>query len=433
MTMVHTKRRWPGSWLELGLPMLAAAMALPAVAPAAPLVDSPQMSLESAVRYQTEQSIKATGVRVDVHVKEPASRPPALSLDIMLPRGLAAREELPRRAPGEASYVNPYAPPKAAEPAGRTQLDTIRDVVAAATAAWDRLAETSDWRRERIAEMNIYFADDGRYWTTTITGLHALLADPENTFWKLGWRTASNGPPFAEKDYLRFANVDGMTVDVQADADSRPVLILRARSARAGAEQSAIARDTARLARELIKVAVQHGQSVAAAQVYVNEAGLHWDLDDIKWKVDFLNLPDADLLRLAQRIDAASLANNGASRGAPGGQADTALGSADGAAATDLQRRKADLERLEAAIADCKKGVAFLKGDGVAKDPVKANEYFERLANGGDPCGQLFLGMNLYVGNGIAKDEARGLALIRQAAAQGDPVAKQALAEIEGH
>ena len=63
-----------------------------------------------------------------------------------------------------------------------------------------------------------------------------------------------------------------------------------------------------------------------------------------------------------------------------------------------------------------------MAGDGVAKDPVEAADYYRLAAEQGDTLAQAHLGLCHLTGNGVDQDLEEAVRLFREA--QGDPVAQ---------
>ena len=74
--------------------------------------------------------------------------------------------------------------------------------------------------------------------------------------------------------------------------------------------------------------------------------------------------------------------------------------------------------------ADHKRGLAYYKGDGVAKDFRKASEWFEKAAAKGHAGAQYNLGIMAYLGQGTDKDFATAAKWFREAAEQGHAAAQ---------
>ena len=75
-------------------------------------------------------------------------------------------------------------------------------------------------------------------------------------------------------------------------------------------------------------------------------------------------------------------------------------------------------------------GVAYDKGEGVARDWAKAAEWMGRLeqvARQGDAWAQFRLGVAYGRGEGVARDHAKGIEWLRKAARQGHAMAQQRL------
>ncbi|KAM7282211.1 protein sel-1 homolog 1 isoform X2 [Ixodes scapularis] len=72
-------------------------------------------------------------------------------------------------------------------------------------------------------------------------------------------------------------------------------------------------------------------------------------------------------------------------------------------------------------------GQAYLFGDGVPHDVVKARGYFEVLASMGSPTGQMFLGFLHAVGLGVDSNQAKALVYYTFGALGGNPFAQMAL------
>ncbi len=64
-------------------------------------------------------------------------------------------------------------------------------------------------------------------------------------------------------------------------------------------------------------------------------------------------------------------------------------------------------------------GLKFANGDGVARDYLKAVEYYEKAANQGHGAAQFDLGLMYWQGRGVPRDEAATLLWLRKAAEQG--------------
>lgn len=82
-------------------------------------------------------------------------------------------------------------------------------------------------------------------------------------------------------------------------------------------------------------------------------------------------------------------------------------------------KRQADLLRqAKAGNADAQYNLAVMYqlGDGGAKDPAKAVEWYEKAAAQGQALAQFQMGLRYLLGQGVPKDEAKGLGFIQQAA-----------------
>jgi hypothetical protein len=64
-------------------------------------------------------------------------------------------------------------------------------------------------------------------------------------------------------------------------------------------------------------------------------------------------------------------------------------------------------------------GQLYLVGDGAARDPVQAAQWFRKSAEQGIAPAQLNLGMMLLAGQGVAVNEQEGASWVRRAAEQG--------------
>lgn len=99
---------------------------------------------------------------------------------------------------------------------------------------------------------------------------------------------------------------------------------------------------------------------------------------------------------------------------------------------TDSDRKKA-YELLEEAAdlghtaARESIGEAYLFGDGVPQNVTKARLYFEALASGGSPTGQMYLGFIYAIGLGVNASQAKALVYYTFGALGGNPFAQMAL------
>jgi TPR repeat protein len=64
-------------------------------------------------------------------------------------------------------------------------------------------------------------------------------------------------------------------------------------------------------------------------------------------------------------------------------------------------------------------GLKYAEGEGVAKDPSQAAEWYRKAATHGQPNAQYNLGSLYYKGEGVPKDPAQAAEWYRKAAAQG--------------
>ena len=64
-------------------------------------------------------------------------------------------------------------------------------------------------------------------------------------------------------------------------------------------------------------------------------------------------------------------------------------------------------------------GLMFDNGRGVEKNPQKANEWFQKAAEGGEPGAQLAIGISYVMGIGREKDIEKGIFYLTQSAEQG--------------
>ena len=72
-------------------------------------------------------------------------------------------------------------------------------------------------------------------------------------------------------------------------------------------------------------------------------------------------------------------------------------------------------------------GVAYLHGDGVERDPVKACEYFLKVAEMDEPVGQYNMGVQCAKGEGVKRDFAAAIDWMEQARDNGDEDAVKTL------
>jgi TPR repeat protein len=79
------------------------------------------------------------------------------------------------------------------------------------------------------------------------------------------------------------------------------------------------------------------------------------------------------------------------------------------------------------AAAQVRLGMAYEKGDGVAKDPVEAVRWYRMAADQGDGDAQVLVSRAYHQGNGVAKDPVEAVRWIRKAALQGNEVAQDLL------
>lgn len=71
-------------------------------------------------------------------------------------------------------------------------------------------------------------------------------------------------------------------------------------------------------------------------------------------------------------------------------------------------------------VAMIQMGTAYLNGDGVERDPVKAVEYYRMAADLDEPVGQYNMGVQCARGEGIKRDFAAAIDWMKQAAENGD-------------
>ena len=88
--------------------------------------------------------------------------------------------------------------------------------------------------------------------------------------------------------------------------------------------------------------------------------------------------------------------------------------------------------KLTPAQQDYAQGLAYFKGSGVAKDDVKAVEYFLRAANAGNAMAQHNLAYMYSVGQGVEKDEEKAFDWVKKSAEQGNPIAQDDLGVMYG-
>lgn len=69
-------------------------------------------------------------------------------------------------------------------------------------------------------------------------------------------------------------------------------------------------------------------------------------------------------------------------------------------------------------------GQMYLRGERVARDPIKANEWFRKAAEQGYPLAQTYLGMSYLKGRGVEQDTQQALVWLTKAADQGNPKAQ---------
>lgn len=72
-------------------------------------------------------------------------------------------------------------------------------------------------------------------------------------------------------------------------------------------------------------------------------------------------------------------------------------------------------------------GEAYLFGEGVPQNVTKARLYFEALASGGSPTGQMYLGFIYAIGLGVNSSQAKALVYYTFGALGGNPFAQMAL------
>lgn len=88
--------------------------------------------------------------------------------------------------------------------------------------------------------------------------------------------------------------------------------------------------------------------------------------------------------------------------------------------------------KLTPAQQDYAQGLAYFKGSGVAKDDVKAVEYFLRAANAGNAMAQHDLAYMYSVGQGVEKDEEKAFDWVKKSAEQGNSIAQDDLGVMYG-
>ncbi|MFM8479810.1 MAG: tetratricopeptide repeat protein [Gammaproteobacteria bacterium] len=93
----------------------------------------------------------------------------------------------------------------------------------------------------------------------------------------------------------------------------------------------------------------------------------------------------------------------------------------------------ASAERVENRLRQRALGIKHYTGDGVAKDKVKAFEWFSRAADQGDGVSQFILGAMYADGEGVGESKELAYMWWGLAAAQGNEKAKAYKAAIEGN
>ncbi|MDR3403674.1 MAG: serine/threonine-protein kinase [Chthoniobacter sp.] len=75
-------------------------------------------------------------------------------------------------------------------------------------------------------------------------------------------------------------------------------------------------------------------------------------------------------------------------------------------------------------------GLIYLHGDGVPKDVVEAERWFQKASDHGDPAGMFILGESYLSGKGVKQDNAKALKLIQEAADHRSGDAKNLLGKL---
>ena len=89
-------------------------------------------------------------------------------------------------------------------------------------------------------------------------------------------------------------------------------------------------------------------------------------------------------------------------------------------------------EKTKAMDPDYVLGLKYFKGDGVAKDLVKAFQYFEIAANNGDASAQHDLAYMYSTGEGVERDDKKAFEWLKKSAEQGNAVAQDDLGVVYG-
>ncbi|MFZ2301613.1 MAG: tetratricopeptide repeat protein [Gallionella sp.] len=111
----------------------------------------------------------------------------------------------------------------------------------------------------------------------------------------------------------------------------------------------------------------------------------------------------------------------------------TSLNSQFGAGPRTPEEKFSDLKRkAEAGDAKSQFGLArmYYNGDGVAKDDVKAAEWYLKTAEQGNDFAQYKLGAMYDKGEGVPRDADKAVEWWKKAAAQGNEAAQEALKQL---
>ena len=84
----------------------------------------------------------------------------------------------------------------------------------------------------------------------------------------------------------------------------------------------------------------------------------------------------------------------------------------------------ADTSDADADMRECTEAYNLWIGEGVVKDSVKAVRTFQKLAERGNPVGQMLLGFALAMGQGAPKDDVAAVAWFTKSAMQGNSVSQ---------
>lgn len=81
-------------------------------------------------------------------------------------------------------------------------------------------------------------------------------------------------------------------------------------------------------------------------------------------------------------------------------------------------------QETEAPLALYEAALAFLRGEGTARDPARAAAFYRIAAEAGNPKARSDLDIMFYPGRGVDRDPREALRLFEQAAADGDAIAR---------